>query len=33
MNIELWGGGEATFVADMLLKKPPNNRLPNCNIT
>ena len=32
MNIELWSGGEATFVADMLPQKPPANMLPNGNI-
>ena len=33
MSIELWGGGEATFVADMLPHRPSTNILPNCNIT
>ena len=25
MKIELWGGGEATFVADVLPQRPSNN--------
>ena len=33
MNIELWDGEEATFVADMLPHRLSTNMLPNCNIT
>ena len=33
MNIELWGGGEATFGADVLSQRPYNNMFQICNIT